>query len=293
MSCLSDLLDSNKDSLTRTQLQELLPVVRRRLLDPKPSVRKPAISLLGHIAATIELQLTTSVQNTTGIGLEDLQLLQSKARDLAVSIRKQAAETLTFIISLWLDRTLPSTDSIPSVVGNIWASSVLPLTVDPESTLQEQSAKLFFKTAVTPLLKGDIALTGNEEEEIEWRSAWYLFSCVQSDVVKYFQKVIAVASKDKTITKDMVKHAEKIVNDETLRNDKSSWLLYCELLYQNPHMGKPAQLLGHYKFFTDLLEKDMHSAMANESLPRLLRTLQVVPSIEQCDAWSLVLGKIT
>lgn len=107
--------------------------IRRRVLDEKSTVRKSALQLLeliGPYTSADQLEET------------DLKILQHRCWDSAVSIRKQAIGSLTEIF-----KNSPNHPTLPSV----WIESIMPLILDPETTVQEKCTALIDEILITPI----------------------------------------------------------------------------------------------------------------------------------------------
>lgn len=108
-------------------------MIRRRVLDEKSTVRKSALQLL---------ELIGPYTSADQLDETDLKMLQYRCWDSAVSIRKQAIGSLTEIY-----KNNPEHETLPS----IWLESIMPLILDPESTVQEKCISFIDEIIITPI----------------------------------------------------------------------------------------------------------------------------------------------
>ena len=111
--------DEEEPSTCSFSWEDLLDLFRCRLQDEKTVVRKAAIQAL-------EVILCLNV-NTDGISSADANALHARCGDTAVSVRQQAIQTLTSVLLRFPQQP---------ELQKLWNMGVLPLTMDPEMTVQ-------------------------------------------------------------------------------------------------------------------------------------------------------------
>ncbi|VDK85594.1 unnamed protein product [Litomosoides sigmodontis] len=121
----------------------VLRIIVTRCLDARVSTRKAAIIALESLFPRLsELQR-----------IELLPVLQHHCRDLSLLVRKQAAESLSHLLSIF------GKDS--TVFDKAWLTSVLPLINDREQSVVQLASKLVYETVILPALE--------EAKPVAWR----------------------------------------------------------------------------------------------------------------------------
>ena len=109
---------------------ELLLLLRRRITDEKSGVRRAALQVLEIFGQFAELEE------------QDLCLLLERCMDSAVSIRKQAINSLTRLLT-----AQPNNKPLCTA----WLHGVLPQITDPESSVQEKVLDYFDEIILKPV----------------------------------------------------------------------------------------------------------------------------------------------
>ncbi len=130
-SCLSASENIAHSSLSLDKV-EFLALLRRRVCDAKTGVRKSALQVLEVLG-----QITPFEE-------QDLCLIMERCLDTAVSIRKQAISCLTSLL-----RASPTT----SLMCVAWVHGVLPLIMDPETTVQDRCLDYFEELLLQRIIK--------------------------------------------------------------------------------------------------------------------------------------------
>jgi len=184
----------------------LLQLLRRRVSDDKCSVRKSALQGLEMYA---RLGSVDAICTKGG----DLEHFAAKTRDPALSIRKQALESLT---NLWRD--YPEN----SAIATAWMRHVMSLVTDVEATVQEKVLDYAEDMLLEPM-------SSNDDVEYVWQAARLL---CDNDVFRPFQRVILALGKQKRIKKQLYKSLFRNLKSNT--HTRVSWLVVNEIAPYNP-----------------------------------------------------------
>ncbi|KAK0397320.1 hypothetical protein QR680_002085 [Steinernema hermaphroditum] len=111
----------------------LLLILLHKCDDEKVAVRKSALVALGHLFPSIEDPDLIKFM---------LNEMADSTRDMAISVRKQAAETLSEVYKL-----NPGSE----VIRTTWLESVMPLLIDREQSVQQMASKIVMDTIFAEL----------------------------------------------------------------------------------------------------------------------------------------------
>ncbi|RDD41814.1 Condensin-2 complex subunit D3 [Trichoplax sp. H2] len=128
-----------------TSKVNLLDVVKRRMGDEKPGVRKCAIQALESLLS-LDLQSMRS---------EDFSTICDRCRDVSVSVRKQAMLSSTCL----LERCLGN-----EIYRRLWLDGILPLVCDRESSIQEKCLQVLYDLTWNKIVRLD-----PEESQLGWQ----------------------------------------------------------------------------------------------------------------------------
>ena len=183
----------NSEGLFRIDKLELLSLLRKRIVDDKSGVRKSSLQVY-QIFGCLEENL---IQET------DVCLIVERCLDSAVSIRKEAMNCICTLVGKY-----PEDKSICIA----WCHAVLPLVMDPESTVQNKCLDYFDSIIFRDLL-------ANKENAMCWNILQY----IQSESYRYVEKLFLLLSREKKLTKNVIKCIESCISIPQL--SKSCWLL--------------------------------------------------------------------
>jgi hypothetical protein len=185
--------NSMVDGHFRIDKFELLSLLRKRIVDDKSGVRKSSLQVY-QIFGCLEENL---IQET------DICLIVERCLDSAVSIRKEAMNCICTLVSKYPE---------DRAICVAWCHAVLPLVMDPESTVQNKCLEYFDTIIFRDLL-------ANKENA----SCWNILQYVQSESFRYFEKLFSLLSREKKLTKNVIKCIEQCIPITQL--SKSCWLL--------------------------------------------------------------------
>ena len=172
-------------------------LLRRRLKDDKSVVRKAALNGIETIARIT--QETASNNNTSFAALQfdDVIAVGNATQDEAVSVRKQAINTLCILLTTFSDSER---------IQKLWLDCTLPLVYDPEGTVQTRAQDAIVDFLINPFTlihkwvtkmkkKGgeSIATASDISDEIVF--SCQLYNLLTSDHVKCIHQALKLLSR--------------------------------------------------------------------------------------------------
>lgn len=178
---------------------KLLPLILRRCNDDKTLTRKAAVQALECLVTVVPHCL----------GEEAISVLRHRCMDVAVSVRKQALESMT---ALLLNRD-------DQILEKPWLSDVLALVVDRETTVQDKCVDVFRQSII------DCLSNGGEDGQRAWRLL--KSTTLDSTTTRYAQRILQHLQKRGLISNQLVVIIERATADE--EKAAAAWFLLSEL----------------------------------------------------------------
>lgn len=179
-------------------------MVRRRCEDEKPMVRKAAILALEKICL-LHPRLVNS---------ETLPVFCNACRDAGLSVRKQAADSITSLLQK---------HPMNEILIDAWLTGVLPLIIDRENTAADLAVKMFNVL----IMDGLNAIPSSQSGQL----AWKLVSKIEKDPEKcrYLRRFLQLLVKQNQIQRNIASRA--LLPQISGKGDfaASAWMILCEL----------------------------------------------------------------
>eukprot|EP00658_Telonema_sp_P-2_P014888 TRINITY_DN15683_c0_g1_i23.p1 TRINITY_DN15683_c0_g1~~TRINITY_DN15683_c0_g1_i23.p1 ORF type:complete len:1065 (+),score=140.94 TRINITY_DN15683_c0_g1_i23:239-3433(+) len=178
LSHIAELVDCLMQLTSMSECESLVEIVRYRICDTKPMVRKAALQCLTAFGTCSNLETSQLVPLA-----QLLQVLTTRMRDLSAACRKQALNALTGIMNK---------QPTCAKVAVAWLNSALPVVMDPEQAVQEAAVQAVHKTLLQPL------------EGEEWDCTALLSSLAPSHL-RYIQKSFGMLHAKGSLKPSMVR----------------------------------------------------------------------------------------
>ncbi|KAH9495177.1 Condensin-2 complex subunit D3 [Bulinus truncatus] len=231
----------------------VVSMFRRRILDTKVIVRKCAVQALQKV---IELEAPSYRK-------EDLHVIQERCADPALSVRKQAVQSLFELL-----KAFPKDKNIQKS----WIFGLLPQVMDRETSVQEKSFELL-EEMILQHLKPAHRSTANG---IEWDLLHIISDETCEKLRRYLQKACQYWARTKKLKSTMVSALLSHVNSE---NDKAAWMFLSEIS-KTPVRISHDVVIEHWKTVKTCEDEASCSKWFNV-LTALASTIKHIPSHEQ------------
>ncbi|XP_033638776.1 condensin-2 complex subunit D3-like [Asterias rubens] len=190
------------------------------------------------------------------ITIKELQVLHDACLDPALSVRKQAVASLTTLLG-------EKKTCVP--LQKVWLQSILPGVLDREVSAQEKCLQLLKEIlldSITARNHGD-----DDASRLSWNLLGILSQDGSGDLRRYLQKACSLWAKQKALSNSLVRAVTSHINHD---NNQAAWLLLAEVAPCCPTFDPKVitQAWGQYK-----------SADGSVPLTTLQRVLSVMGSL--------------
>ncbi|GBG24597.1 Condensin-2 complex subunit D3 [Hondaea fermentalgiana] len=169
--------------LVRDAVRACLRMLRRRLADPKVTVRRGAARSMQAFIIDVRVQRVRGLAKIIG---RDLAEVAKRARDVSPAIQNAALQTVSEFYQAFDES---AGEEMCTQVATIWVETVLPLVYAPEQTVQKTARESIATDIVAPLSKANDAGT----------KVWRLVAAMTQDHISCLQKCFfELASESKT-----------------------------------------------------------------------------------------------
>ncbi|KAM6370654.1 condensin-2 complex subunit D3 [Pluvialis apricaria] len=192
--------------------KEVMAVLRLRAGDEKTNVRKSALQVFMNILKHKVIPCTA----------EDLSTLQDRCRDPAVSVRKQALQSLTDLLVSQCNNVL---------VQKAWLNGVVPVVMDAESSVQEKALD-----CLDQLLLQHIKYYKCGSKDGKQALAWDLLTLLTSEsqeLNRYLNKAFHVWSSQNKFTSTFISNVMSHVETE---HAVPAWMLLAKVAGSSPKL---------------------------------------------------------
>ncbi|NXW02972.1 CNDD3 protein, partial [Fregetta grallaria] len=193
--------------------KEIMAMLRLRAADEKTNVRKSALQVFMNILKHKVIPCTA----------EDLSTLQDRCRDPAVSVRKQALQSITELLVSQHNNVL---------VQKAWLNGVVPVVMDAESSVQEKALD-----CLDQLLLQHIKYCNKFRSEDEMQAlAWDLLTLLTSEsqeLNRYLNKAFHVWSRQNKFTSTFINNVMSHVETE---HAVPAWMLLAKVAGSSPKL---------------------------------------------------------
>ncbi|XP_075579292.1 condensin-2 complex subunit D3 [Pelecanus crispus] len=193
--------------------KEVMAMLRLRAGDEKTNVRKSALQVFVNILKHKVVPCTE----------EDLSALQDRCRDPAVSVRKQALQSITELLVSQHNNVL---------VQKAWLNGVVPVVMDTESSVQEKALD-----CLDQLLLQHIKYYNKfRSEDGKQALAWDLLTLLTSEsqeLNRYLNKAFHMWSRQKKFTSTFINNVMSHVETE---HAVPAWMLLAKVAGSSPKL---------------------------------------------------------
>ncbi|PRP83328.1 condensin-2 complex subunit D3 [Planoprotostelium fungivorum] len=239
---ISGLLSGSENS--QTELHKLL---RKRVQDEKCGVRKSALQGLEMVARLSDMDTFTHKGG-------DLDHFAAKSRDPALSIRRQALDSLSSLF-----RDYPH---VPDVYST-WLRYALPLITDVETSVQDKVLDYAQELLLSPMMSGDASSP-------VWPAAALLS---ETEIYRPFQRVILALGKQKRLEKKLYNQLLKNLKQES--HVRASWVVLNEIAPFNPSYLEPSLI---FSCWDDIKESEAEDTVGTQQ--KILNVMQCCRNVE-------------
>ncbi|KAM9519397.1 condensin-2 complex subunit D3 [Guaruba guarouba] len=193
--------------------KEVMAMLRRRAGDEKTNVRKSALQVFMNILKHKVIPCTA----------EDLCILQDRCRDPAVSVRKQALQSITELLLSQHNNAL---------VQKAWLNGVVPVVMDSESSVQEKALDCLDQLLLQHIKHYNKFRSDDENQVL----AWDLLTLLASDnqeLNRYLNKAFHMWSRQNKFTSTFINNIMSHVEKE---HAVPAWMLLAKVARSSPKL---------------------------------------------------------
>ncbi|XP_076214627.1 condensin-2 complex subunit D3 [Aptenodytes patagonicus] len=193
--------------------KEVMAMLRLRAGDEKTNVRKSALQVFMNILKHKVIPCT----------VEDLSTLQDRCRDPAVSVRKQALQSITELLVSQHNNVL---------VQKAWLNGVVPVVMDTESSVQEKALDCLDQLLLQHIKYYNKFRSEDEKQALAWDLLTLLTSESQ-ELNRYLNKAFRMWSKQNKFTSTFINNVMSHVETERA---VPAWMLLAKVAGSSPKL---------------------------------------------------------
>ncbi|XP_074018650.1 condensin-2 complex subunit D3 isoform X1 [Numenius arquata] len=193
--------------------KEIMAMLRLRAGDEKTNVRKSALQVFMNILKHKVIPCTA----------EDLSTLQDRCRDPAVSVRKQALQSITELLVSQHSNVL---------VQKAWLNGVVPVVMDAESSVQEKALDCLDQLLLQHIKHYNKFRSEDERQALAWDLLTLLTSESQ-ELNRYFNKAFHMWSRQNKFTSTFINNVMSHVETE---HAVPAWMLLAKVAGSSPKL---------------------------------------------------------
>ncbi|NXC74777.1 CNDD3 protein, partial [Anhinga anhinga] len=193
--------------------KDVMAMLRLRAGDEKTNVRKSALQVFMSILRHKMIPCTA----------EDLSTLQDRCRDPAVSVRKQALQSITELLVSQHNNVL---------VQKAWLNGVVPVVMDTESSVQEKALDCLYQLLLQHIKYCNKIRSDDEMQALAWDLLTLLTSESQ-ELNRYLNKAFQMWSRQNKFTSTFVKNVMSHVETE---HAVPAWMLLAKVAGSSPEL---------------------------------------------------------
>ncbi|XP_009467862.1 PREDICTED: condensin-2 complex subunit D3 [Nipponia nippon] len=193
--------------------KEVMAVLRLRAGDEKTNVRKSALQVFMNILKHKVIPCTE----------EDLSTLQDRCRDPAVSVRKQALQSITELLVSQHNNVL---------VQKAWLNGVVPVVMDTESSVQEKALDCLDQLLLQHIKCYNKFRSEDEKQTLAWDLLTLLTSESQ-ELNRYLTKAFHMWSRQNKFTSTFINNVMSHVETE---HAVAAWMLLAKVAGSSPKL---------------------------------------------------------
>ncbi|NXT01198.1 CNDD3 protein, partial [Jacana jacana] len=193
--------------------KEIMAMLRLRAGDEKTNVRKSALQVFMNILK----------HRVVPCSAEDLSTLQDRCRDPAVSVRKQALQSITELLTSQHRNVL---------VQKAWLNGVVPVVMDAESSVQEKALDCLDQLLLQHIKHYNKFRSEDEKQALAWDLLTLLTSESQ-ELNRYLSKAFHMWSRQNKFTSTFVNNVMSHVETE---HAVPAWMLLAKVAGSSPKL---------------------------------------------------------
>ncbi|NWX24173.1 CNDD3 protein, partial [Aegotheles bennettii] len=193
--------------------KEVMATLRLRAADEKTNVRKSALQVFMNILKHRVIPCTA----------EDLLALQERCRDPAVSVRKQALQSVTELLLSQQDNVL---------VQKAWLNGVVPVVMDSESSVQEKALDCLDQLLLQPIKHYNKFRNDDGNQALAWDLLTLLTSESQ-ELSRYMNKAFHIWSRQKKFTSTFISN---VMSHVVTEHAVPAWMLLAKVAGSSPQL---------------------------------------------------------
>ncbi|NXW28841.1 CNDD3 protein, partial [Phaetusa simplex] len=193
--------------------KEIMAMLRLRAGDEKTNVRKSALQVFMNILKHKVIPCTA----------EDLSTLQDRCRDPAVSVRKQALQSITELLVSQHSNAL---------VQKAWLNGVVPVVMDTESSVQEKALDYLDQLLLQHIKHYNKFRSEDGKQALAWDLLTLLTSESQ-ELNRYLNKAFHMWSRQNKFTSTFVNNVMSHVETE---HAVPAWMLLAKVASSSPKL---------------------------------------------------------
>ncbi|NWJ05203.1 CNDD3 protein, partial [Crypturellus undulatus] len=193
--------------------KEIMAMLRLRAGDEKTNVRKSALQVFMSILKNNVIPCTP----------EDLSTLQDRCRDPAITVRKQALQSITELLASQHHNVL---------VQKAWLCGVVPVVMDTESSVQEKALDCLDQLLLQHIKHYNKFRSDDEKQVLAWELLTLLTSENQ-ELCRYLNKAFHVWSRQNKFSSTFVNNVMSHVETE---HATPAWMLLAKMASSSPKL---------------------------------------------------------
>ncbi|XP_068772979.1 condensin-2 complex subunit D3 isoform X2 [Struthio camelus] len=205
-------LTDNSDSAVLDG-REIMAMLRLRAGDEKTNVRKSALQVFMSILKHNVIPCTP----------EDLSTLQDRCRDPAITVRKQALQSITELLVSQHHNVL---------VRKAWLSGVVPVVMDTESSVQEKALDCLDQLLLQHIKHYKKYSCEDEKQVLAWELLTLLTSESQ-ELCRYLNKAFHIWSRQNKFSSTFINNVMSHVETE---HAAPAWMLLAKVAGSSPKL---------------------------------------------------------
>ncbi|NWY02539.1 CNDD3 protein, partial [Nothoprocta ornata] len=206
-----ELTDSNDSAVLDGK--EIMAMLRLRAGDEKTNVRKSALQVFMSILKNNVIPCTP----------EDLSTLQDRCRDPAITVRKQALQSITELLASQHHNVQ---------VQKAWLCGVVPVVMDTESSVQEKALDCLDQLLLQHIKHYNKFRSDDEKQVLAWKLLSLLTSESQ-ELCRYLNKAFHVWSRQNKFSSTFVNNVMSHVETE---HATPAWMLLAKMASSSPKL---------------------------------------------------------
>uniref|UniRef100_A0A8C8SZX6 Condensin-2 complex subunit D3 n=1 Tax=Pelusios castaneus TaxID=367368 RepID=A0A8C8SZX6_9SAUR len=193
--------------------KEIMVMLRLRAGDEKTNVRKSALQVFMNILK----------HNVIPCTQEDLSTLQDRCRDPAVSVRKQALQSITELLMTQHNNVM---------IQKAWLTGVVPVVMDSENSVQEKALDCLDRLLLQHIKHYSKFRHEDQNQTLAW-DLLALFTTENQELSRYLNKAFYIWSQKEKFSSTFINNVMSHVETE---HAASAWMLLAKVAGSSPKL---------------------------------------------------------